>query len=93
MVTVNRFLDEEGSDIGKNGWNAEVTINCAKCDEPYVFHAFGLPVGVLPNRPTTSIDGTTLLVPIRPQSADPATGLGMAGLQMRMRMGDPASMN
>lgn len=70
-----------------DGYLAEVHVECAQCHEPFVFFAEGLPVGVVRERPTISMDATELRCPVRPQSSDPTLGLGLAGVRARLEMG------
>lgn|ERR1019366_289751 len=69
------------------GYVAEVMIWCAACDEPMVFHGAGLRVGGLSDRPCISVGGQEVRMPFRPLSADPNTGLGIAGFEMRVSEG------
>ena len=61
-VTVNRLEDVKG-------FAADVHIQCADCDKPFVF--VGLPGGLAPDRPTVSVDGTEARLPIVPEQETP----------------------
>lgn len=74
-----------------HGYTCEMKVECADCHEPMVF--VGVPVGLLPNRPTMSPDGLELRTPIRPQSSDPHFGLGIPGFIARVAEGEMASDN
>jgi hypothetical protein len=45
---------------------AEITVTCAECALPFRF--LGAPAGIAWDRPTASIDGTTLNAPIEPET-------------------------
>lgn len=75
------------------GFNAEITVWCADCHEPMVFHGAALPIGMLNDRPCISPNGLELRVPLRPRSSDPHTGLGMPGFSARIREGQPGTYN
>lgn len=63
------------------GYTAEIRIDCAQCGESFVFR--GIPVGVLPGQPTTSVDGRELRAPLAPAS-DPEFGSSGMGFTVRM---------
>lgn len=65
---------------------ADVKVWCEACDEPMVFR--GAPIGVGPDRPHLSADGTELRAPCVPKSWDPRSGLGLAGVRMRIEEGE-----
>lgn len=67
------------------GFAAEVRIHCVQCDEPFRF--IGVPAGMLPNRPTCSVDEAELRAPIRPASSDSDFGLGIPGFAVTYREG------
>lgn len=51
-------------DVGR--WCAEVEINCSRCGLRFRF--IGVPSGIAWDRPTASIDATTLIAPIEPET-------------------------
>jgi hypothetical protein len=67
-VTVNRL-----EDIG--ALSADIRIACAVCHEPFKFVG-AMEVGLLPDQPATSADGTELRVPIIPASGGPTGSMG-----------------
>jgi hypothetical protein len=83
VVAVHRLIDE--GEAVPHGYIADVKVTCVACDEP--FRWTGLPAGVLPNRPTCSIDELELRAPLRPASADPDFGLGLPGFAIGWRRG------
>lgn len=90
-IAVNRLTDVDGGPLV--GFSVDVTARCVACDEPLVFHGAGLPVGLVPDRPAISVDGTELRCPARMQSSDPHFGLGLAGFTARVREGDQSTSN
>ena len=56
-VTVNRLEDVKR-------FAADVHIKCRECGKPFQF--LGLPGGLAPDYPTTSVDGTEARLPITP---------------------------
>lgn len=86
-------LQRGDDDTSIVGYSVEVHARCRGCGEPIVFHGRGLPVGWLSDRPCLSADGTELRVPGRLQSDDPAFGLGLTGVTMRIREGEHATDN
>jgi len=60
---------------------ASVQIHCAVCKEPFVFVTKDVQSGLLPDDPTTSVDGTEARWPIRPLNGQ-AGGL-MTGFTIR----------
>ena len=91
QVEVNRLSVEEGGPL--SGYSASVRVWCVHCNEPFVFHGYGLPVGIRPDRPTLSATGEEVHLPLRPQSSDPAFGLGMPGFAMRVEGGNEHGLN
>lgn len=89
-VAVNR-LTKSDDDPTVIGMNAEVKIWCRACNEPAVF--IGAPIGMLATKPCISPDGTELRAPLRPQSEDPAFGMGIAGFSMRVAQGAESTDN
>lgn len=83
VVTVNRLTKTDDGPV--NAFNAEITIRCAHCNEPFRF--IGCPAGLQPNRPCVSVDETELRAPIRPASSDPDFGLGIPGFAVTYREG------
>lgn len=77
-VDVNRLVDT-------CAFSADVRIECAACHEPFRFVG-AFPVGLLPDQPATSVDGTELRVPIIPVSGGPIGSMGF-----RIRTGQPRS--
>lgn len=62
---------------------AEITVECSACGEP--FRWTGLMAGMNYRNPMCSVDERTLLAPIRPASADPDFGMGLAGYAINYR--------
>lgn len=54
-VTVSRLEDT-------GGFAADITVTCAECQVPFQF--LGLPGGLHPGKPTTSVDCTEARMPI-----------------------------
>lgn len=90
VVEVNRLAASD-DDPTIVGYSADVRVECASCGERFVF--VGAPVGLLPTKPACSVDGLELRVPLRPQSADPHFGMGLAGFAARVREGETATSN
>jgi hypothetical protein len=82
-VEVNRLNNGEGGPVG--AYSADIRAWCADCGEPIRW--IGVPAGLMPDRPTCSVDETELHVPLRPASADPDFGLGIPGFAVRYREG------
>lgn len=76
-----------------DGYLAEVKVECVQCGVPLVFFGAGLAMGLTRDRPAISPDGTELRCPVRPQTSDPHQGLGLAGLEARIREGQPHGLN
>lgn len=95
FVDVGRILpdgsDESDMTIPPAGYVAEILVQCAACDERFVF--VGAPVGGMPDKPCISPDGLELRAPLRPQSADPHFGLGLAGFIARVQEGEAGHAN
>jgi len=70
-VAVGRLSREENGPI--THYRAEVTVRCADCGQQFEF--LGLPVGMSAYRPTISLDGLELRVPITPPGVRPPEGL------------------
>lgn len=81
-VEVVRLTEHQGGPV--TGFRADVRVWCADCDEPFEFLG-PLPVGVLPDQPTTGVFRTELRVPLRPASAPDGFGLDVPGVTMTMR--------
>lgn len=80
--------------VAIEGFSAEIRVWCIDCDESFVFFGEGLQVGsVLRDRPTISVDGLELRAPLRPQTADPHFGMGLAGIVMRVRSAEQGGTN
>lgn len=92
IVYVDR-LTASDDDPTVVGFSADIRIRCLHCGDTMVFFGAGLPVGMVWDRPAISVDGTELRCPIRPQSADPSFGLGLAGFQARLVEGMGSSDN
>lgn len=60
---IGRITENEESDKVLY-YHADVEIHCADCMKPFRF--VGLPGGFNPKRPTVSVDGLELRVPIEP---------------------------
>ncbi len=64
-VEVYRLLADDGS--GRvAGFSADMRVWCAFCNEPFSW--IGLPIGTSPRQPMCSLDGLTLIAPLRPES-------------------------
>ncbi|MGH9095585.1 MAG: hypothetical protein ACRDXE_10530 [Acidimicrobiales bacterium] len=83
LVEVARITKEEGGPV--TGYNAEIRVHCADCDEP--FRWIGVQAGMKADRPMCSVDERELRAPIRPASADPDFGLGIPGFAVRLGTG------
>lgn len=80
-ANVARLSDVEDGPI--NGFSADIKILCMDCGEPFVF--IGLPVGLDPRRPMSSLSGTELRAPIRPVSSPSDFGqVGKAAFEMKV---------
>lgn len=91
-VEVNRLGDgDHGAPDTIAGFTCDLRVHCSKCGEAFTFH--GVEVGVDPSKPTMSLDGKELHVPIRPESSDPSFGLGLLGFKMRVDAGAPTGNN
>lgn len=62
---------------------AEITVECSACAEP--FRWTGVMAGMNYRHPMCSVDERTLHAPIRPASADPDFGMGLAGYAINYR--------
>lgn len=98
FADVNRLFENpedeaRALELMPDGFSLELRVHCTVCDEPFVFFAEGLPVGLVRDRPAINPDGTELRCPIRPQSADPLHGLGLAGFVTRVERGGGSSVN
>jgi hypothetical protein len=75
-ITVNNqaFVDS-------NQHYLEIKVSCKICGKPMVFK--GMPFGVLPDRPTMSIDGQEIILPFLGEGEEP-TGkvMGFVGKQV-----------
>lgn len=87
-VAVNRILRSD-DDPTVAGYSADITVNCADCDEP--FRWTGLRAGLSPRQPMCSVDETVMCAPLRPASADPDFGIGLPGYAVGYRPGPAAS--
>lgn len=82
VVTVGRIGEGDIGSMGQpTGYLAEVTVACKACSEPFRF--VGLTAGLSFAEPRVSVDGKTLMAPIRPASADPDFGLGLPGFWVK----------
>lgn len=63
-VDVFRLSDRDDGPI--THYSADVHIWCVQCGEPFVF--VGVPMGISPTHPTSSVDGHKLRVPIMPKN-------------------------
>jgi hypothetical protein len=79
-VDVNRL-----EDLIPLGFSVDVRIVCLGCREPLRFLCPD--VGLLPDRPALSVDGTELRIPAR-ASRDQPDPLGMAGYRIQPRRAD-----
>ena len=70
-VAVGRLSREDNGPI--THYCAEVTVRCAECGQPFEF--VGLPVGMSAYRPTVSLDGLEMRVPITPPGVQPPKGM------------------
>lgn len=46
------------------GFSADIAIHCADCEQPFRF--IGLPVGLVPDQPTSDANATQMRAPIEP---------------------------
>jgi hypothetical protein len=74
-VEINRLTNDPGTAV--IGYNADIKVRCADCDEP--FRWVGVQAGLSPARPMCSVGETELRAPLRPASSDPDFGLGLPG--------------
>jgi hypothetical protein len=58
--------------VEPTGYSLSLRVLCSDCREPFVFR--GLPVGLSPVRPMTSVDGLELRAPLTPQRDGSASG-------------------
>ncbi|MFF7901208.1 hypothetical protein ACFZCV_20785 [Streptomyces sp. NPDC007920] len=82
LVAVARITASD-TDPTPIAYNANVTVQCADCGEP--FRWTGLRAGVSHRQPMCNIDETELHAPLRPASADPDFGLGLPGFAVTFR--------
>lgn len=80
-VAINRLTSSDEPDAEVTGYVADVTAWCEDCAEP--FRWIGAPAGLMPDRPTCSVNETELHAPLRPASSDPDFGLGIPGFAVR----------
>jgi hypothetical protein len=64
------------------GYSLEIGVGCHSCPERFVFH--GLPLGLAASHPTGSLDGQTLIAPMRPASAPETFGLDVPGIAVNL---------
>jgi hypothetical protein len=62
VVNVGRITEVEGGSVVR--YTAEVTINCADCNEKFDF--VGIDAGSSPHRPMMSWDATEARLPLKP---------------------------
>lgn len=79
-VEVARLAEREGGPV--KGFSASIWVNCADCGED--FEWMGLPAGLSPREPRSSVDGRELRAPLRPVSA--SAGFGENGLAFMVRV-------
>lgn len=78
-VEVNRLTGANGT---VKSFIADIRVWCTDCDEP--FDWMGLPAGLSPRHPSTSVDGQELRAPLRPRSAPPDFGVEGPGFHVRV---------
>lgn len=82
FVDVNRLTASDAlPDV--IGYSADVRIECGNCGERFRF--IGVPAGLLPDRPSCSVDEFEAHLPIRPATSDDDFGLGIPGFAVRWR--------
>lgn len=72
-VDVHRIQKSEAESDVIVAYNTDIRINCHECGQPFEF--LGVPLGMSFYRPTVSIDGKELHVPITIPGERPAEGL------------------
>jgi hypothetical protein len=77
-AVVNRISKDEGGPISH--YNAEIKVRCRHCET--LFEFVGLPLGVSPYRPTVSMDGFEMRVPITPMGVPVPKGLPEMSVKM-----------
>jgi hypothetical protein len=77
-ASAGRLSRKEGGPI--THYCADIVIKCAECGEKFDF--IGLSLGMSAYRPTVSMDGTELRVPLMPHGMLPPEGL--PGYSVRM---------
>lgn len=85
FVDVARINDTPDGPI--IGYSASVKVDCAVCGEGMRW--MGLPVGLSPREPCTSVDGSELRAPLRPASAAPGFGEDGPAFRVRLPRGEP----
>ena len=65
-VKVARITETEGGPV--KSFSMECKLHCEDCGQQFEF--IGLPGGYDPTRPTTNIDFTELIVPVRPATGN-----------------------
>lgn len=86
MVEVAR-IQRSDDDPTIIGFNAEIRVWCANCDEPMRWTG-PYEVGMVADRPTVDAAGTELRAPLRPASSDDDFGLGLGGFTVRQVEGN-----
>jgi hypothetical protein len=79
VVGVGRITDEEDTPV--TGYAVEVRANCTACGVPLIWHVPDY--GMLPDRPTVSVDGQELRLPARPADTPEDFGLQLPGFSIR----------
>lgn len=63
-------------------FDLEIALDCIACSTP--FHFMGLPIGLSPAHPTSSLDGMTMTAPMRPAGSPPGFGLNRPGYSINV---------
>ena len=82
-VICNRITETDSGQIV--AFRADVRVRCKDCRTRFRF--LGLPVGVLPDRPTTDATDMELRVPMVPDGHMTSAMVGVPGFQMRDPLG------
>lgn len=83
---VNRINDVDGPAGKLIGFDLELAVDCLACLTPFEF--LGLPMGMSPAHPTSSVDGLTLTAPVRPYGSPPEWGLDRPGFSVEVWVAD-----
>lgn len=72
---ISRITDVDDGPV--TAYAADIRVECIHCGTPFLWT--GVPTGLSAKHPTVSIDGQTLIAPMRPHGADPAFGTHLTG--------------